>query len=227
MRVSIIIPTLNEEDQIGRLLEYIRENYCVHEIIVIDGGSSDSTVSIALKTAEVIRTSKGRGHQLNIGANRATSEILWFLHADTLPHPSALQMILQTMTDKNIIGGAFEYTFFGKSLILKVLSRYSNFKNRILKRIYGDMGIFVRKDVFHKIKGFPESLLMEDFAISTLLRKEGEIKILPQKIETSPRDWEKMGILNKIVKDSLIKTAYRLNFNNQRLYNWYYGVKND
>ncbi|KAA3631823.1 MAG: glycosyltransferase [Calditrichaeota bacterium] len=224
-RISIIIPTLNEAACIGDLLKKCVDEFQPYELIVTDGGSADNTVEIAKQFALVYQTSKGRGQQLNFGAQKSTGDILWFLHADTLPHPRSASEIQTLLKDEKIIGGAFEYNLTSKNIWLRFFSHYSNFKNKLFNRVYGDMGIFIRRNVFKKMNGFKESMLMEDYAFGRELKKHGKIKILPLKIETSPRDWYKEGFIRKICKDTIIKFAYKYKIENQKLYNWYYGVK--
>lgn len=225
LSISIIIPTLNEEQNLNSLLPYIKKNFLSCEIIVADGGSSDNTVTVAKKYCKVVYSQRGRGRQLNRGAAHANGNILWFLHADTIPHIDSICLILKVMQDKNIVGGGFEYNLGTSRKSLQFISWFSNRKNIFLKRIYGDMGIFVRKNIFNQIDGFPENHLMEDFEFSRRLRKVGKIRILPQQITTSPRDWYKEGFLKKISKDTFIRMAYCMHVDNQILYNWYYGVK--
>ena len=223
--ISIIIPTLNEEKNISNLLPYLRSNFSSCEIIISDGGSSDKTVALAQNFCKVVHSSKGRGLQLNNGAEQASGNILWFLHADTIPHANSLNYIQDTMKNIDTVGGGFEYNFDSTSKRLQFISWFSNKKNIFLNRIYGDMGIFVRKDIFGLMGGFAESHLMEDFEFSRRLRKIGKVIILPEKIKTSPRDWYKEGFLKKVTKDTFIRMAYCMNVDNQTLYNWYYGVK--
>ncbi len=225
LSVSIIIPTLNEVKEINCLLPYVKKNFPSCDIIIVDGGSSDRTVAIAKKYGQVIISRKGRGRQLNAGAIHASGDILWFLHADTIPHIDSVNLIRKAIQEKNIVGGGFEYNLGTSSKSLQFISWFSNRKNKLLKRIYGDMGIFVRNDLFRQINGFPESHLMEDFELSRRLKKVGKIRILPQQITTSPRDWYKEGFLKKVSKDTLIRIAYCMHVDNQTLYNWYYGVK--
>ncbi len=225
LTVSIIIPTLNEGKNIKCLLSHIQKNYPICELIIVDGGSSDNTVSIAQDFGIVVHSQKGRGRQLNKGAEHASADILWFLHADTIPHPDSVNQIHSKMHNKIIVGGGFEYNFNTSSKSLQFISWFSNKKNRLFNRIYGDMGIFVRKDIFEQMDGFQESHLMEDFEFSRRLKKIGRITILPHQIATSPRDWYKEGFLKKVSKDTFIRMAYCMNVDNQILYNWYYGVK--
>ncbi len=225
LSISIIIPTLNEQENIECLLVHIKKHYRDCEVIISDGGSSDNTVAIAQKYATVVHSPKGRGIQLNTGASYATGDLLWFLHADTIPHVDSVNLIHQTLQESSIVGGGFEYNFDSTSKRLQFISWFSNRKNKSLNRIYGDMGIFVRKEIFNQIGRFPESHLMEDFEFSRRLRKIGKVRILPQQIQTSPRDWYKEGFLKKVSKDTFIRMAYCMHVDNQTLYNWYYGVK--
>lgn len=220
--ISIVIPTLNEEDLIGALLGYLAHTFPAAEIIVVDGHSSDQTVEIASRIANCIPSRRGRGGQMNLGGFAAKGDLLWFLHADCRPDAASLDAISAVMGDDRVVGGAFRYRFTDQSWPFSAISSFSNFKNRFLNRIYGDMGIFVRRSVFREMRGFSEVMLMEDMDFSQRLKKLGQVVILEPEMVTSNRDWVKEGIWGKLAKDSFIKTAYRFGTESKTLYKWYY-----
>lgn len=220
--VSIIIPTLNEEEIIGELLEYLSGTFPSAEIIVVDGHSTDRTVEIVSRTVQCISCRRGRGFQMNLGASVARGDIFWFLHADCRPDDASLNAILEFMRDNSAVGGAFRYRFTDQTRLLSVISRFSNFKNRLLGRIYGDMGVFVRRSVFYELGKFSKTMLMEDMEFSKKLNRCGKAAILKPEIITSNRDWVKEGIFGKLIKDSFIKWAHKFGIENKTLYKWYY-----
>jgi len=220
--ISIIIPVLNEERIIGSQLGYLSETFPDAQVIVVDGHSSDRTVEIASQTSHCVLSSRGRGVQMNIGAEVADGDLLWFLHADCTPDAASVNAIKAAMSNDRVVGGAFRFRFDDQSWPYSAISRFSNLKNHFMNRIYGDMGIFVRRSVFRRMGGFSESMLMEDIDFSRRLRICGKVAILKPKIVTSSRDWVKEGIWGKLLKDSFIKWAYRFGTESKTLYEWYY-----
>lgn len=221
-RLSIIIPTLNEESYIKPLLDYLSCYFPQSELIVVDGQSSDQTLTLASSRANCLSCNPGRGRQLNFGAAQSSGEILWFIHADCLPHMESETAIRLALQDQQVVGGGFEYFYRDDQWPLSIVARASNLKNRIRKQVYGDMGIFVRREVFERMSGFTQPDLMEDFDFGRRLRKEGKIAILKEKMATSIRDWQREGFIRKLLKDSSIKFAHLLGVDNRRLYQWYY-----
>jgi rSAM/selenodomain-associated transferase 2 len=192
MRLSVIIPTLNEERRIGALLDSFREAEAIDELIVTDGGSTDSTCSIVKEHpwVRLIEAPRGRANQMNAGARAAEGDVLWFVHADVrVPRASATR-IRRALEDTTVAGGAFRIRTFNdgaaKSWATSLLwladirSTYSNVP-------YGDQAIFVRRKVFQELGGFPEQPLMEDLEFSRRLRRRGQVKILRERVEVSGR----------------------------------------
>ncbi|MBS3763298.1 MAG: TIGR04282 family arsenosugar biosynthesis glycosyltransferase, partial [Planctomycetes bacterium] len=172
-KVSAIIPTLNEEDQIATLLASVK-NLGVNEIIVADGGSDDATVERATRSsAKVVESVPGRGPQLNAGAQAAEGSTLWFIHADTEPHPLALWELGQALRRPEIVGGAFEIHLHPLTPFLKILEWAINCRTRHTSSPYGDQAIFVRRSVFEHIGGFPDWPLMEDVELVRRMRRVG------------------------------------------------------
>ena len=209
MNISIIIPTLNEEEHIEALLKFLNQLDPSLEIIVVDGGSSDQTVSLAKPYAKVVFSESGRGRQMNVGTGKSNGEILWFLHADCLPHRQSILAIKNALNHSEIVGGGFEYNLNAPGWMLRFSEFMSNRKNRLLKLLYGDMGIFVRRETFEQIGGYQEIPLMEDMQFCKDLKKEGKIVILPQRINTSARRWLEEGIYVNMVRNWLLQIAWK------------------
>ena len=222
-KISIIIPTLNEEENIGRLLDYVDSNCADAEVIVVDGGSTDRTCDMVGERARFVTGLRGRGRQLNLGASRSRGEILWFLHADCLPHAQSFRAIMDVTSKQSVVGGGFRYSFFDERMRFRIFCWWSNLKNVVSRRVFGDMGIFVRREVFFEMGRFPNTRLMEDFEFGRRLKRYGRVKILPHRLKTSARDWHREGFMRKIAKDFLVKLAYLCNAPDERLYRWYYG----
>jgi rSAM/selenodomain-associated transferase 2 len=208
--ITVIIPTFNESSHVKALLVYLRRLNRKMELMVSDGGSTDGTSDIAKPLAGVLRSRKGRGAQMNAGAAIADGEILWFLHADCHPHPDSIEEMLRALGNPAVAGGGFEYDLDHPGLIFRLTEFFSNRKNRLLKLLYGDMGIFVRKEVFEKMGGFKEIPLMEDMDFCKRLKKHGKIIIIPKRISTSAKRWIEEGAVKNLVRNWLLQIAWSL-----------------
>ncbi len=220
-KISVIIPTWNEEENIAEIIEHLRKLDGKLHIIVADADSSDGTVALAQTRAVVIRAPRGRAAQMNAAAAMASGDVLWFLHADTRPHPDSLSAMQEALQDERVVGGAFEYGLDSPGLYWRLTEFTSNWKNRILKLFYGDMGIFVRTSVFEKLGGYKETPLMEDMDLCKRMKKLGDIVILPQRIRTSTRRWRDEGIVYNVVRNWLLQTAWTLGASPETLTRWY------
>jgi rSAM/selenodomain-associated transferase 2 len=218
--VSIIIPTLNEASNIKSLLIYLNiiEPF---EIIVSDAGSQDDTVLLASSLAKVIQSPKGRGIQMNHAAEIAKGNILWFIHADCQPHPKSIDAIKDVLHDPDVIGGAFEYNLDSSKLFFRLSNFFSNRKNQIFKLIYGDMGIFIRSNIFKKMKGYKEIPIMEDIDLCRRLKKIGKLVILPYRINTSTRRWFEEGFIKNWFRNYFLQICWNLGVSPYRLAKWY------
>lgn len=217
--LSVIIPVLNEERNIETLIDYIYQEEVRAEIIVSDGKSTDNTVEIAKsKGAVVISGKSGRGAQLNRGAEAASASILLFLHADSRLEKGALSKMLEQMNQyKDLVGGCFKLKISSQNLLLKFISWSSNLRAKYLNLIFGDQGIFVRRDVFDELGGFPDIELMEDWEFSKKMAKKGKLLYVDKKIYTSARRWENHGVLKTIILMHKIKILYKLGISPSKL----------
>ena len=221
--ISIIIPTRNEADSIGRLLPELQAVHGV-ELLVVDGGSTDNTVDIAKSLgAQVLSSPPGRAEQMNTGAEAAHGNILLFLHCDTKLAPGFVVQIEAALNQPEISAGAFQLSIDSKGFGLRVIEWLVNFRSKILQMPYGDQGIFVTTDMFFSVGTFPRQPIMEDFELMRRLRGRGKIKILPLHATTSARRWKKLGIMRTTVINQAIILGYLLGVNPEKLAGWYRG----
>jgi len=210
MRISIIVPVLNEASFITQTLSTLQPLRAAgHELIVADGGSSDDTIALSQPLADqIIRSSKGRSRQMNAGSGSSTGEILLFLHADTFLPDNADRLIIDGMDGGHRLWGHFDVKLSGKSPLLRVVEFLMNWRSRLSHIATGDQGIFVRRELFERIGGFPEIDLMEDIALSKILKRYGRPLCLWQRVTTSSRRWERNGILRTILLMWFLRLAY-------------------
>lgn len=207
MKLSVIIPTLNEERYLRSTLAHLRKNSFNQpfEIIVVDSGSSDKTINIAkmqkVSFLQFLPTIKGRGQPLNYAACKARGGVLLFLDADTKVPQNYDLYIEKTLENKNIIGGAFEFALEGKNPGFRIIELINRIRYRIRKRYYGDQGLFVRKEILNKVGGFPEIELLESAYLCSKLQEYGDLVLINKKIRTSPRRFEKDGVFLPFIFD--------------------------
>ena len=199
--ISVVIPVLNESKTIGPCLRRLREQTEPHEVVVVDGGSSDHTLDIVdtFPGVKGLRcATAGRGTQMNQGAAAARGEILLFLHADTLLPPGGLLMIETLTARTGFVAGSFSLRFNYPNPLLRLYARFSRI-NHILFT-YGDQGLFMTRPVFERVGGFKEIPLMEDVEIQKKLRKMGHFVKIHQPVITSARRF----LLNGIIRQQLL-----------------------
>lgn len=219
--ISIIIPALNEESSIEDILIQINNLPGYKEIIVVDGGSCDRTVEIASKYSKVIHSKKGRANQMNKGANASHGDILWFLHSDSIIDMKSLKNIEKAI-EEGYIGGGFSLYFHDfNTLFMKFVALTSNWRARFLGLYYGDQGIFIRRDIFYRTKGFKNIEIMEDWELSRRLKKTFKMKMLDISIGTSGRRFKNNGQLKTILLMHKIKLLYILGVSPSRLIRYY------
>ena len=227
MKISIIIPALNESLLLQRLLYSLKKIIDFQtEIIVVDGGSNDNTVEIASKHAhQVFVTEQGRALQMNYGATFAKGEVLFFLHADSSLTAEAFNNLKELIKKPEYVGGAFRLQIDSNKLLLSIISQAVNLRSRFFHLVYGDQGIFVRKKIFLEIGKFLVTPLMEDVEFYGRLRASGKTVILNEKILTSARRWEKEGILYATFRNWLLLIMYYTGVPAKRLEKMYLQVR--
>lgn len=172
------------------------------DLIVVDGGSDDSTVSIAREyTGRVLSSGRGRAKQMNAGAEAAEGDILFFLHADCAMPEGGFDEMRNLLADRRISAGGFWLSIEHPGLAFRIIERGSNLRSAVTRLIYGDQGMFLRTATFRKIGGFAEIPLMEDIEISRRLKQEGKIAFANPPIRTLPRRWIEEGAFITTLRD--------------------------
>ncbi len=221
--LSIIVPTLNEAAAVGAMLAALQPLRAAgYELIVVDGGSEDETVQRAAAHVDVLlQASRGRARQMNAGAGAAQGAVLWFLHADSLPPPQAGKLILEGLARSGRDWGRFDVRLSGAHTLLRVVERLMNLRSRITGIATGDQGMFVRRELFERLGGFPDIELMEDIALSRALNRIGPPLCLDTPLLSSSRRWEQGGIVRTILLMWSLRLAYALGVSPARLLRWY------
>lgn len=209
-RVSVIIPALNEAAQIMATLQSVRADH-PHEIIVVDGGSTDNTRNLARDVgATVIQSKPGRARQMNAGAAQATGGVLLFLHADTRLPNDWTRVVQESLGQPKVVAGAFAFhvaePFAGRRLV----EGATNLRSRWFQNPYGDQALFLRRTLFEELGGFADLPIMEDYELNQRLRKRGRIATSASAAITSGRRWKKLGIVRTTVINKMIITGYHL-----------------
>jgi len=190
MRLSIIIPTLNEAQRIGAQVRRTAMLAGVHEVVVADGGSSDDTLLQvpALANVRTLVTLAGRAVQMNAGARAATGDVLLFLHADVELPGDVAARVETALGDSRVVGGAFRtWTVADRPTWLGPLLHLADLRSRYTGLPYGDQAPFARRAVFEAVGGFPEQPLMEDLELSIRLRAQGTLARVPARVTVSGR----------------------------------------
>jgi rSAM/selenodomain-associated transferase 2 len=210
-KLSVIIPTWNEAASITATLLSLQYLRTTHEIIVTDGGSTDATLALSQNLADhVISSERGRAQQMNAGAAKACGEIFVFLHADTHLPDAAAQHILDGLTCSRRNWGRFDVRLSGDHPLLRMVERLMNWRSRISGIATGDQAIFVRREWFEAVGGFPVIPLMEDIALSRALKRLGPPLCLNARVITSSRRWAQQGILRTVLLMWRLRLAYAL-----------------
>lgn len=210
--ISIIIPTLNEEENLKAVLIPIA-NRSDCETIVVDGGSSDNTVQIAqAANIKTYLSRPSRATQMNIGAREAKGDVFLFLHADTILPDDFADHIKTVLGGNGIVAGAFELAIDHPGTGCRVVEKTANARSRFLQLPYGDQAIFISKQNFTRYGGFDEVVFLEDVVFVRHLQKYGKIAVANAKVMTSGRRWKQVGVLKTTFLNQLIIVGYLLGF---------------
>ena len=217
--VSIVIPTLNEQDSIGACIQSAFAAGA-NEVIVSDGGSQDETTTRATEAGatKIIRSLPGRGTQLNSGATFASKEFVLFLHADNLLGADCLQQICAVQDGT---WGAFHQRIDSPRFVFRLLELGNGLRVKLRSVPFGDQAIFVRRSVYKQQGGFDEIPLMEDVRFSKLMRRVAPAKLLSGPVTISSRRWEKTGVVRQTLRNWKIQVAYACGVSPERLKQWY------
>lgn len=228
-KISIIIPVYNEASELPHLLHTL-DRVQMDEVIFVDGESEDETATLLQTWSDqetssyarlILSSSRGRGVQMNTGAQRATGDILLFLHADTSLPPEGIRLIHDKMKTSAIVGGAFRLRIRSKHFFLRVVTGVANLRSALLGLPYGDQAYFVRKQVFERLEGFRAMALMEDVDFMRRLQKEGKVALLKQAVSTSARRWQKQGTYWVSFRNMALLFLYYMGVSPNKLAHWY------
>ncbi len=221
MNISVIVPVLDEAKSIAATLQALALLQ-PYETIVVDGGSRDETRDIAAACGvQSIAADRGRARQMNRGAQAASGDALLFLHADTRLPATAFADIARALGDPRCVGGRFDVTLDGSHWMLPVVARLISYRSRLSKVGTGDQALFVRRQVFQNMGGFPDIPLMEDIAFCRSLKRLGEIACLRSRVVTSARRWEIDGVWGTIFRMWTLKLLYLAGVSPLRLKQFY------
>lgn len=222
MKISVIIPTFNEGENLENTLKSVLTESNL-EVWVIDGGSQDKTIEIAQKCGvnAVLSPNKGKSQQMNYGVTLTTGEILLFLHGDTLLPVNYGQIIRDILKNDDFIAGAFELTIKDAKNALKLIEKMVNWRSHFFSLPYGDQGLFIKRETFKTVGGFKNITIMEDFELIQRLKKRGKIAIATSSVITSDRRWRKLGVFKTTLINQIIVLGYYSGISPQILAKWY------
>jgi rSAM/selenodomain-associated transferase 2 len=200
VRVSVIIPTLNEATGLADTLRSLRQER-PHEIIVVDGGSRDATCERASEADVVLSGPRGRAAQMNHGAAHATGDALLFLHADCTLEAGALAAAVRCLRRPGVAAGCFRMRVAADGWPFRSIDYFATARVRLTGVVYGDQGLFLTRERFERAGGFPELRLMEDVFLSLRLRRAGRVAVAPRRIFVSPRRWQNQGVVRQTLRN--------------------------
>jgi rSAM/selenodomain-associated transferase 2 len=221
-KLSVIVPMLNESPRIAGTLNAIRRAAPDAEIIVVDGGSSDASVAIARPLCNVlINASRSRARQMNVGARASHGDGLVFVHADTTVPSTFAADIAAALSDPAVVGGRFDVRLDLIALPYRIIGAMISLRSRISRTGTGDQAIFVRRDVFDRLGGFPDLELCEDLEFSRRLKHAGRIACLRTRVTTSARRWNRDGLVRTVIRMWTIRAMYLMGVPPARLKRMY------
>lgn len=204
----MIIPTYQEQSQIADAVASAIEA-SASEILVVDGGSTDETVSIAESLGvTVLLSDPGRAIQQNSGAMASNGDVLLFLHADCRLHRDSLSHIRTMLAEQPaVIGGCFRQRIQDDQLRFRIIEAGNAWRAKVMKWIYGDQGFFVRREAFEELGRFPEWPFLEDWALTRRMKRHGRLVLLKPQLQVSARRWQQVGVLRQTLRNWAILSA--------------------
>jgi rSAM/selenodomain-associated transferase 2 len=236
--LSVVIPALDESAALEQTLRSLRnqKGRGLLEVILADGGSRDGTVErflsltrgwapAGIEPRALSVSGPGRALQLNAGARAARGDVVLFLHADTLLPEEGVLGVLAALRDPRVVGGGFRHRFREPGLSLRAISVWATARSVLRRLHYGDQAIFVRRDLFERLGGFPEIPLFEDLRFSRLLRRAGRVVTLRPPVRTSARRLLRDGIARTSARFAWLKIRHALGADPARLKSAYPDVR--
>ena len=213
---------LDEADAIARTLIALRRGGSHAEIIVVDGGSADGSVAIAEPLCDrIVTVSRGRARQMNAGAKLAHGDTLAFVHADTIVPASFGADIAAALSDPAVVGGRFDVELDSSALPYRIIGAMISIRSRLSRAGTGDQAIFVRREVFERLGGFPDLDLCEDLEFSRRLKRAGRVACLRARVITSARRWSRDGLARTVIRMWMIRAMYLMGVSPARLKRMY------
>lgn len=225
MRISVVIPTLNEAANIESCLTSVRDAG-VDQVLVVDAGSTDNTLQIAAQfQVEQLQCGPGRARQQNFGSQHATGDVLLFLHADCQLAPDTGHQVRTAFADPDTVAGGFRQSIQPTSGALNKIAAGNAARIRWLKWVYGDQGLFVRKAAFERAGGFPDLSFMEDLYFTKRIKKFGKVVLAQGPLQVSARRWQHKGVVRQTLRNWSLITAAHLGVSPNRLVAFYTNVR--
>lgn len=224
MRVAVIIPTLDDDAALQRLIARLeRLAPAPDDIVVVDGAASDTCEALCRGVGALwLPARPSRGGQLALGAARAAAEVLWFVHAECEPHSAAIAAIRESV-EAGAVGGYFRFRFGGPpSRTKRLLERCVAMRCR-WGMVYGDQGIYVTRAAYEATPGFTVQPLFEEVALIRALKRTGRFASVPLPITVSPRRWERDGYFRRTLSNRMLALAFLCGASPARLARWYGG----
>jgi rSAM/selenodomain-associated transferase 2 len=208
-RLSIIVPTLNEESAVGRTLAALRIGAPDAEIVVVDGGSRDASVACARTLADlVLDAPRGRARQMNAGARAAQGNVLAFVHADTLVPPSFAHDVGSALSDPMVVGGRFDLELDDPAFVYRLIGALISARSRLTRMGTGDQALFVRREVFERLGGYRDIEICEDLDFARRLKRAGRVACVRNRVVTSARRWQQHGVVRTVLTMWAIRVAF-------------------
>jgi len=227
VQISVIIPVLNESASIQKCLDQFHQEDAM-DVVVVDGGSTDGTPDLVVSSGIgqcVVSPQTGRASQMNYGAQQATGDVLLFLHADTFLPPRGLHLIREMMADQNVVGGRFELGLVEAGIGFQLIAYLSTLRSKYLGITYGDQGIFVRRDIFQTVGGYPALELFEDSEFCNAVKKCGKFVMLSAQVCSSTRRWRKWGLVRTVIWMWVLRVLFVCGISDKTLCQWYRSVR--